>query len=118
MSIASSPGCTAASATPASSCRSRRSPFAPADTLARGFGDCKDKATLLVALLRAAKIPADVALLSTGPGTTSTWRCPAWASSTTRSSARSSTARTCGSTPPKICCPPASCRCATRAAAR
>lgn len=44
-------------------------PFAPADTLARGFGDCKDKATLLVALLRAAKIPADVALLSTGPGT-------------------------------------------------
>lgn len=43
-------------------------PFAPADTLARGFGDCKDKATLLVALLRAAKIPADVALLSTGPG--------------------------------------------------
>ncbi len=44
-------------------------PFAPADTLARGFGDCKDKATLLVALLRAAKIQADVALLSTGPGT-------------------------------------------------
>ena len=44
-------------------------PFAPADTLARGFGDCKDKATLLVALLRAAKIAADVALLSTGPGT-------------------------------------------------
>lgn len=43
-------------------------PFTPAETLARGFGDCKDKATLLVALLRAAKIPADVALLSTGPG--------------------------------------------------
>ena len=43
-------------------------PFAPAETLARGFGDCKDKATLLVGLLRAAKIPADLALLSTGPG--------------------------------------------------
>ncbi|MBL8620775.1 MAG: DUF3857 domain-containing protein [Myxococcales bacterium] len=43
-------------------------PFAPAETLARGFGDCKDKATLLVALLRAAGITADVALLATGPG--------------------------------------------------
>ncbi len=43
-------------------------PFAPADTLARGFGDCKDKATLLVALLRGAGIDADLALLSTGPG--------------------------------------------------
>ena len=29
-------------------------PFAPADTLARGFGDCKDKATLLAALSAAA----------------------------------------------------------------
>ncbi|MBK9035120.1 MAG: DUF3857 domain-containing protein [Myxococcales bacterium] len=43
-------------------------PVTPAETLARGFGDCKDKATLLVALLRAAGVTADVALLSTGPG--------------------------------------------------
>ncbi|HUQ01783.1 MAG TPA: DUF3857 domain-containing protein [Kofleriaceae bacterium] len=43
-------------------------PYTPAETLDRGFGDCKDKATLLVALLRANGIPADLALLSTGPG--------------------------------------------------
>jgi tetratricopeptide (TPR) repeat protein/transglutaminase-like putative cysteine protease len=39
-------------------------PHDPAETLARKFGDCKDKATLLVAMLRAAGIPANVALLS------------------------------------------------------
>ena len=43
-------------------------PWPPAKTLDRGFGDCKDKATLVVALLRAAGIDASVALLSTGPG--------------------------------------------------
>ena len=43
-------------------------PWPPNETLKRGFGDCKDKATLLVALLRAAGIDADLALLSTGPG--------------------------------------------------
>ena len=43
-------------------------PWTPAETLKRGFGDCKDKATLTVALLRAAGIRADLALLSTGPG--------------------------------------------------
>jgi tetratricopeptide (TPR) repeat protein/transglutaminase-like putative cysteine protease len=43
-------------------------PYTPAETLDRGFGDCKDKATLLAALLRANGIPADLALLSTGPG--------------------------------------------------
>ncbi|HVV88512.1 MAG TPA: DUF3857 domain-containing protein, partial [Kofleriaceae bacterium] len=43
-------------------------PAAPGDTLARGFGDCKDQATLLVALLRASGVTADVALLATGPG--------------------------------------------------
>jgi tetratricopeptide (TPR) repeat protein/transglutaminase-like putative cysteine protease len=39
-------------------------PHEPAETLARKFGDCKDKATLLVAMLRAAGIPAYVAILS------------------------------------------------------
>lgn len=43
-------------------------PWAPAETVKRGFGDCKDKATLLVALLRSEGIHADVALLDTGPG--------------------------------------------------
>lgn len=38
-------------------------PRAPTQTLARGYGDCKDKATLLVALLREIGIPARVALL-------------------------------------------------------
>ena len=39
-------------------------PHAPAETLAKKYGDCKDKATLLVVMLRAAGIPANVALLS------------------------------------------------------
>jgi transglutaminase-like putative cysteine protease/tetratricopeptide (TPR) repeat protein len=43
-------------------------PWAPQETLRRKYGDCKDQATLLVALLRASGIPAHVALLSTGPG--------------------------------------------------
>lgn len=41
-------------------------PATPADTLARKYGDCKDKASLLVAMLRAAGIPAYVALLNAG----------------------------------------------------
>ena len=39
-----------------------------AETLHRKYGDCKDKASLLVAMLRATGIPANLALLSTGPG--------------------------------------------------
>jgi tetratricopeptide (TPR) repeat protein/transglutaminase-like putative cysteine protease len=39
-------------------------PHDPAETLAKKYGDCKDKATLLVAMLRAAAIPANVALLN------------------------------------------------------
>ena len=39
-------------------------PRTPAETLKRRFGDCKDKAVLLTALLRAADIPAYVALLN------------------------------------------------------
>jgi transglutaminase-like putative cysteine protease/tetratricopeptide (TPR) repeat protein len=41
-------------------------PRSPSDTLARRYGDCKDKAALLVALLRAAGIHAYVALLNAG----------------------------------------------------
>ena len=41
-------------------------PARPADTLARQFGDCKDKSSLLVALLRESGIEAWVALLSAG----------------------------------------------------
>ncbi len=41
-------------------------PHDPAETLARKYGDCKDKATLLVAMLRSAGIPAYVALLNAG----------------------------------------------------
>ena len=39
-------------------------PHDPAETLAKRYGDCKDKATLLVAMLRDAGIPAYVALLN------------------------------------------------------
>ena len=41
-------------------------PHDPAETLGKKYGDCKDKATLLVTMLRAAGIPAYVALLNAG----------------------------------------------------
>jgi tetratricopeptide (TPR) repeat protein len=41
-------------------------PHDPAETLGHKYGDCKDKATLLVTMLRAAGIPAYVALLDAG----------------------------------------------------
>jgi transglutaminase-like putative cysteine protease len=41
-------------------------PRTPAETLRRKFGDCKDKAVLLVAALRALDIPAYAALLNAG----------------------------------------------------
>ena len=41
-------------------------PHDPADTLGKKYGDCKDKATLLVTMFRAAGIPAYVALLNAG----------------------------------------------------
>lgn len=41
-------------------------PHTPAETLQRGFGDCKDKATLLVGLLRTVGIKAHVALINAG----------------------------------------------------
>ena len=43
-------------------------PAPPAEVLTRQYGDCKDKATLLVAALRAAGMKASVALLATGFG--------------------------------------------------
>ncbi|MGA9521022.1 MAG: DUF3857 domain-containing protein [Myxococcaceae bacterium] len=43
-------------------------PATPEETLDRGFGDCKDLSTVTVALLRAAGIPANVALLRTQTG--------------------------------------------------
>ncbi|HEY3626757.1 MAG TPA: DUF3857 domain-containing protein [Terracidiphilus sp.] len=43
-------------------------PATAADVLRHHYGDCKDKAAFLVALLRAAGIPANLALLDTGPG--------------------------------------------------
>jgi tetratricopeptide (TPR) repeat protein len=46
----------------------RLTPMRPAEVIKRHYGDCKDKATLLVAMLRAAGIPANLALLSTGVG--------------------------------------------------
>ncbi|MFT3775948.1 MAG: DUF3857 domain-containing protein [Minicystis sp.] len=41
-------------------------PQRPAETLKRGYGDCKDQAVLLVGLLREAGVPARVALLRAG----------------------------------------------------
>ncbi len=43
-------------------------PQYPSETLKRKYGDCKDKATLLVAMLRGAGIPASLVLLDSGPG--------------------------------------------------
>ncbi|HXN45210.1 MAG TPA: DUF3857 domain-containing protein [Bryobacteraceae bacterium] len=43
-------------------------PRTPAESIARGYGDCKDKAALLVAMLRAAGFRASVALLLSGTG--------------------------------------------------
>jgi tetratricopeptide (TPR) repeat protein len=43
-------------------------PRPPAEVLARKYGDCKDKSTLLVSWLRAEGVPAYLALLSAGPG--------------------------------------------------
>ena len=42
-------------------------PGKPADTLARGYGDCKDKAALLVSRLRKAGIAANMVLLTPYP---------------------------------------------------
>ena len=41
-------------------------PHSPSETITRKYGDCKDKASLLVAMLRVANIPAYIALLNAG----------------------------------------------------
>jgi len=41
-------------------------PRPPSETLTRKYGDCKDKAALLIAMLRTANIPAHIALLNVG----------------------------------------------------
>lgn len=43
-------------------------PALPTEVLNRGYGDCKDKSTLLVGMLRERGIEAHVALLYSGPG--------------------------------------------------
>ncbi|HEY0332767.1 MAG TPA: DUF3857 domain-containing protein [Stenotrophomonas sp.] len=43
-------------------------PHAPEETLRLRYGDCKDKATLLVALLALAGIPAEPVLVNSAPG--------------------------------------------------
>lgn len=46
----------------------RLTPQKPSETMKRHYGDCKDKAALLVSMLRAAGVPAHLALLDTGAG--------------------------------------------------
>jgi predicted Zn-dependent protease len=46
----------------------RLTPMRPSEVIQRHYGDCKDKANLLVAMLRAAGIKANLALLDVGPG--------------------------------------------------
>jgi tetratricopeptide (TPR) repeat protein len=43
-------------------------PQLPSEVLKRHYGDCKDKAALLVSMLRASGVNADLALLNAGPG--------------------------------------------------
>ncbi len=43
-------------------------PVSATEVLKRHYGDCKDKAAMLVAMLRSAGIPAYIALLDSGPG--------------------------------------------------
>jgi tetratricopeptide (TPR) repeat protein len=48
--------------------KARLQPQTAKEVLTRHYGDCKDKAALLVAMLRAAGIEAHLALLDAGPG--------------------------------------------------
>jgi len=52
-------------------------PATPAEVLTRTYGDCKDQALTLVAMLRAVGLPATLALLRAGPGEDVRPRLPA-----------------------------------------
>jgi transglutaminase-like putative cysteine protease len=52
-------------------------PASPAEVLRRTYGDCKDQALVLVAMLRAVGLPATLALLRAGPGEDVRPRLPA-----------------------------------------
>lgn len=52
-------------------------PASPAEVLSRTYGDCKDQALVLVAMLRAVGLPATLALLRAGPGEDVRPRLPA-----------------------------------------
>jgi transglutaminase-like putative cysteine protease len=52
-------------------------PTSPAEVLRRTYGDCKDQALVLVAMLRAVGLPATLALLRVGPGEDVRPRLPA-----------------------------------------
>lgn len=53
-------------------------PAYPSVTLERGYGDCKDKSFLLLAVLRELGVPAELALLLTGPGQDVHPELPGW----------------------------------------
>lgn len=53
-------------------------PTSPSLTLQRRYGDCKDLSLLLVALLRELGVPAQLALLASGPGYDIVPELPGW----------------------------------------
>lgn len=53
-------------------------PRTPAELLKRKFGDCKDQAALLVAMLRASGVPAQIALLASGMDLDTDPNFPGW----------------------------------------
>jgi transglutaminase-like putative cysteine protease len=56
--------------------RASLQPALAADIIKHHYGDCKDKAAVLVAVLRAVGIPAHLALLDSGPGRDVTTELP------------------------------------------
>jgi len=60
-------------------------PHSPNETLGRKYGDCKDKASLLAAMLRVANIPRTLLFSTLGAGKTLLPIFPAWACSITPS---------------------------------
>ena len=56
--------------------RASLQPAQAVDVIKHHYGDCKDKAAVLVAMLRAVNIPANLALLDSGPGNDVTVELP------------------------------------------